>query len=72
MTWKAPPILDDPDRTVTRNGRKLRLYYDGGTPATGRVEDQEGASTGSRTRSRTAIGEAQMIEIAASLKRLKQ
>ena len=24
LTWKAPPILDDPHATVTRNGRKLR------------------------------------------------
>ena len=40
MTWKAPPILDDPDRTVERRGRKLRLYYDGRRAAPRRLEDQ--------------------------------
>ena len=29
MSWKDPPILDDPDRTRTVDGRKLQLYYDG-------------------------------------------
>jgi polyisoprenyl-teichoic acid--peptidoglycan teichoic acid transferase len=29
MSWKDPPILDDPDRTRTVDGRKLALYYDG-------------------------------------------
>ena len=29
MTWKNPPILDDPDRVRDVNGRKLELFYDG-------------------------------------------
>ena len=29
LTWKAPPILDGPDRIVQRGNRRLRLYYDG-------------------------------------------
>ena len=29
LAWKDPPILDDPDRTRTVDGRKLMLYYDG-------------------------------------------
>jgi polyisoprenyl-teichoic acid--peptidoglycan teichoic acid transferase len=29
MTWRYPPILDDPDGTRTVDGRKLKLYYDG-------------------------------------------
>ncbi len=29
LTWRYPPILDDPDGTRTVNGRKLMLYYDG-------------------------------------------
>ena len=33
MTWKNPPILDDPDRMRTVDGRKLELYYDGSTSA---------------------------------------
>jgi polyisoprenyl-teichoic acid--peptidoglycan teichoic acid transferase len=28
-TWKKPPILDDPDRVITQNGRRLLLFYDG-------------------------------------------
>ena len=29
MTWKQPPILDDPDGTTTIDGRRFRLYRDG-------------------------------------------
>ncbi|MBA2512883.1 MAG: hypothetical protein H0V26_00925 [Solirubrobacterales bacterium] len=29
MTWREPPVLDDPTETRTVNGRKLSLYYDG-------------------------------------------
>ena len=29
MSWRFPPILDDPDRTRDVDGRKLMLYYDG-------------------------------------------
>ena len=29
MTWREPPILDDPHEIRTVNGRKLELYYDG-------------------------------------------
>ena len=29
MTWRYPPILDDPDASRTVGGRKLHLYYDG-------------------------------------------
>jgi polyisoprenyl-teichoic acid--peptidoglycan teichoic acid transferase len=29
MTWKAPPLLDSPDRVRVVNGRRLMLYYDG-------------------------------------------
>ncbi len=29
MTWKNPPILDDPDRVREVDGRKLELFYDG-------------------------------------------
>ena len=49
MAWKDPPILDDPDRTRTVDGRKLQLYYDGSTcgSSPGRRRRR---STGSRTR----------------------
>jgi hypothetical protein len=29
MTWRRPPILDDPDSTTTIAGRRFRLYRDG-------------------------------------------
>jgi LCP family protein required for cell wall assembly len=29
MTWRTPPILDQPDRVRIQNGRKLLLFYDG-------------------------------------------
>jgi LCP family protein required for cell wall assembly len=29
MTWRAPPILDDPHETIVRDGRKLLVYRDG-------------------------------------------
>lgn len=30
MSWKAPPILDDPDETRHMGGRAFQLYYDAG------------------------------------------
>ena len=29
MSWRYPPILDDPHETIVRNGRKLLVYRDG-------------------------------------------
>jgi hypothetical protein len=29
MTWRYPPILDDPHETIVRNGRELLVYRDG-------------------------------------------
>jgi hypothetical protein len=71
LTWKAPPILDNPDRTVTRNGRKLRLYYDGARLRLVAWKSKKGVYWISNTLT-NGVGEAQMIEIASSLKRLKQ
>jgi LCP family protein required for cell wall assembly len=71
MTWKAPPILDDPDRTIERNGRKLKLYYDGKRLRLVAWKTKRGVYWISNTLTQS-IGEDQMIEIAASLKRLNQ
>jgi hypothetical protein len=71
MTWKAPPILDDPDRTVTRGKRKLKLYYDGSRLRLVAWKTRKAVYWVSNTLSQS-IGEAQMIEIAASLRRLGQ
>jgi len=71
LTWKAPPILDDPDRTATHKGRKLRLYYDGRALRLVAWRTKRGVYWVSNTLTHS-IGEAQMLEIAASLRRLKQ
>jgi len=71
LTWKAPPILDNPDKVIHRHGRTLRLYLDGkrlrlvAWKAPGAVYWVSNTLTQS-------IGEAQMLEIASSLTRLKQ
>jgi LCP family protein required for cell wall assembly len=71
LTWKAPPILDDPDRVVTRGGRKLRLYYDGRHVRMVAWKTKKGVYWVSNTLTQS-IGEAQMLEIAGSLRRLRQ
>jgi polyisoprenyl-teichoic acid--peptidoglycan teichoic acid transferase len=71
MTWKAPPILDDPDRTLRRGSRRLLLYYDGKRLRRVGWKTKRGVYWVSNTLTQS-IGADQMIEIAASLKRLKQ
>jgi polyisoprenyl-teichoic acid--peptidoglycan teichoic acid transferase len=71
MTWKAPPILDDPDRTVERRGRKLRLYYDGRRLRLVAWRTRRGVYWVSNTLTQS-IGAAQMVEMAVRLRRLKQ
>jgi LCP family protein required for cell wall assembly len=71
LTWKAPPILDDPDRTVRRHGRKLRLYYDGRSLRLVAWKTKNAVYWISNTLTQD-IGEDQMLEIAGSLRRLKQ
>ena len=71
MTWKAPPILDNPDRTVRRDGRKLRLYYDGDRLRLVAWKSKKAVYWVTNTLTKD-IGDAQMLEIASSLKRLKQ
>ena len=71
MTWKAPPILDSPDRTVRSHGRKLRLYYDGRALHIVAWKTKNAVYWISNTLTQ-GIGEDQMLEIASSLRRLKQ
>jgi polyisoprenyl-teichoic acid--peptidoglycan teichoic acid transferase len=71
LTWKAPPILDNPDRTIHHNGRKLRLYYDGKRLRLVAWKTNRAVYWVSNTLT-DSIGSAQMIEIASSLTRLKQ
>ena len=46
MTWKNPPILDDPDRVRDVDGRKLELFYDGSRIRLRRLAHQEGRLLG--------------------------
>jgi polyisoprenyl-teichoic acid--peptidoglycan teichoic acid transferase len=71
LAWRAPPILDDPDRTIRRGNRKFRLYYDGKRLRLVAWRTKRGVYWISNTLTQT-IGEDQMIAIASSLKRLKQ
>lgn len=71
MTWKAPPILDNPDRTVRRHGHKLRLYYDGARLRLVAWKSKKAVYWVSNTLT-ADIGDAQMLEMASSLRRLKQ
>ena len=71
LAWKAPPILDDPDRTIRRGGRRFQLYYDGRRLRMVAWRTKRGVYWVSNTLTQT-IGEDQMIAVAASLKRLKQ
>jgi polyisoprenyl-teichoic acid--peptidoglycan teichoic acid transferase len=71
LAWKAPPILDDPDRTIRRGSRRFRLYYDGKRLRLVAWRTKRGVYWVSNTLTQS-IGEEQMIAIAASLKRLNQ
>jgi polyisoprenyl-teichoic acid--peptidoglycan teichoic acid transferase len=71
LAWKAPPILDNPDRVVTRDGRRLRLYYDGRKLRIVAWRTRKGVYWISNTLTQE-VGNAQMLDIAASLRRLKQ
>jgi LCP family protein required for cell wall assembly len=71
MTWRAPPILDNPDDTVTRQKRKFQLYYDGSRLRLVAWKTRRAVYWVSNTLTQS-IGEDQMLEIASSLQRLKQ
>jgi LCP family protein required for cell wall assembly len=71
MGWKAPPILDNPDRVVNRDGRRLRLYYDGRKLRIVAWRTRKGVYWVSNTLTQE-LSNAEMVDIAASLRRLKQ
>jgi LCP family protein required for cell wall assembly len=70
MSWKYPPILDDPDRTRDVDGRKLMLYYDGShlRLVAWRTSKAVYWVTNTLTMS---IPNSRLIAIAGSLRRLK-
>ena len=71
MTWKAPPILDNPDEVRTIGGRKLRIYYDGRRIRLVAWKTDRAAYWVSNTLSQS-LNTRQMLAIAESLTRLKQ
>jgi LCP family protein required for cell wall assembly len=71
LTWRHPPILDNPDRVVRREGRRLQLYYDGDRLRLVAWKTKRGAYWVSNTLPLT-LSEDEMLEIAVSLRRLRQ
>ena len=72
LTWRNPPILENPDRIrKTASGRELMLFYDGSKIRMVAWRTPRGAYWISNTIGRK-VSNARMIEIAASLRRLKQ
>lgn len=69
MTWKSPPILDNPSGTETRNGRKYKLYYDGNRLRMVAWETEKASYWVSNTLLRT-LTNRQMLGIADSLTRV--
>jgi polyisoprenyl-teichoic acid--peptidoglycan teichoic acid transferase len=70
MSWKYPPILDDPDRTRTVDGRKLQLYYDGQHLRLVAWKTTKAVYWVTNTLN-LSIPNNRLIAIAASLRRLK-
>jgi polyisoprenyl-teichoic acid--peptidoglycan teichoic acid transferase len=71
LAWKHPPILDNPDGVRKRNGRKFQLYYDGSNLRLLAWRTKRAVYWISNTLTQK-LNEAQMLEIAASLRRLNQ
>jgi LCP family protein required for cell wall assembly len=71
MTWKDPPILDDPDEVRTSGSRKLQLYYDGRRLRLVAWKTRKAVYWISNTLSQS-LNQRQMLAIAESLTRLKQ
>jgi hypothetical protein len=69
MTWRAPPILDDPHETIVRNGRKLMVYRDGKRIRLVAWKTKKAVYWVSNTLTQS-LSAQQMVGIAESLKRL--
>jgi LCP family protein required for cell wall assembly len=70
MSWRYPPILDDPDRTRDENGRKLMLYYDGSRLRLVAWRTSKAVYWVTNTLT-MSIPNSRLIAIAGSLRRLK-
>jgi hypothetical protein len=70
-TWKTPPYLDNPDRVIRQNGRRLLLFYDGSRLRAVGWRTPKAVYWVSNTITH-AVANTRMIAIAASLTHLKQ
>jgi LCP family protein required for cell wall assembly len=71
MTWKDPPILDNPSATRMVNGRRLQVYKDGSHIRIVSWRTPRAVYWVTNTLTLTLTND-QMVGIAASLRRLKQ
>jgi LCP family protein required for cell wall assembly len=69
-TWKAPPILDNPDQVKTIDGRKLLIYLDGQHLRIVAFRTPKAVYWVSNTLTES-LTRTQMLAIAATLKKLK-
>jgi LCP family protein required for cell wall assembly len=70
MTWRWPPILDDPHETIVREGRKLLVYRDGKRIRLVAWHTPNAVYWVSNTLTRSLSG-PQMLGIASSMRRLR-
>jgi polyisoprenyl-teichoic acid--peptidoglycan teichoic acid transferase len=71
MTWKDPPILDNPDQHRRVNGRRFAIYRDGASISMVAWRTPKAVYWVSNTLTRD-LTPRQMIGIAASLQKLRQ
>jgi polyisoprenyl-teichoic acid--peptidoglycan teichoic acid transferase len=71
LRWKTPPILDNPDETVERDGRRFMLFFDGRQLRMVAWRTKRAVYWVSNTLTQN-LSQAQMLEIAGSLRRLNQ
>ena len=69
MTWKDPPLLDNPDLVREHDGRKLLLFYDGTKLRRVAWRTQRAVYYVSNTLN-YRLSNAKMLSIASSLRRL--
>jgi LCP family protein required for cell wall assembly len=68
MTWRFPPILDDPHSTIVRNGRSLMVFRDGRRVRLVAWRTRKAVYWVSNTLTQS-LSSQQMLGIAASLRR---
>ena len=71
MTWRTPPILDNPDETRVVGRRRFQLYFDGRRLRLVAWRTRRAVYWVSNTLSQS-LNQRQMLAIAESLTRLKQ